>query len=43
MKYEAPEIVMLGRACTAIRGSEKMGASLELSDRPTISAYEADE
>jgi hypothetical protein len=43
MKYEAPEIVALVAACAAIQGAEKMGPSVELTDRPTISAYEADE
>lgn len=43
MRYATPEIVQVDKACTAVRGTEKMGLITELTDKPSISAYEADE
>jgi hypothetical protein len=43
MKYEKPEIVALGTACTAVQGVSKPGIDLDNMHRPTTPAYEADE
>jgi hypothetical protein len=43
MKYEKPEIVALGTACTAVQGVSKPGIPLDNMHRPTTPAYEADE
>jgi hypothetical protein len=43
MRYEKPQIVFAGSAHAGIQGSSKMGSAVELSERPTVSAYEADE
>jgi hypothetical protein len=43
MKYEKPEVVVVDSACGAIQGVSKMGLNVELSQKPTVAAYEADE
>lgn len=43
MKYEKPEVVVVDSACVAIQGVSKMGLNVELSQKPTVAAYEADE
>jgi hypothetical protein len=43
MKYEKPEIVASGTACTAVQGVHKPGIPLDNMQRPTTPAYEADE
>jgi len=43
MNYQQPEIVVLPSASAAVQGMTKSGASAELNERPTVSAYEADE
>jgi hypothetical protein len=43
MKYEKPEVVAVDSACAAIQGVSKMGLNVELSQKPTVAAYEADE
>jgi hypothetical protein len=43
MKYEKPQLVVLDPACASIQSGSKMGLNVELSHRPTVSSYEADE
>ena len=44
MKYEKPEVVVLGSATAAILGGSKgVMAPLDMHDKPTVGAYEADE
>jgi hypothetical protein len=41
MKYDKPQIVASGTACTAVQGVSKPGIILENIHRPTTPAYEA--
>jgi hypothetical protein len=43
MAYEKPLVTLADSACATIQGVSKMGSSVELSQKPTVSAYEADE
>ncbi len=43
MKYEKPEVVVLGSAAAAILGGEKGSLVPPDATKPTIGAYEADE
>jgi hypothetical protein len=43
MRYEKPEVAVLGTACMAIQGTGKHSQSHEIDREPTNPAYEADE
>jgi len=43
MAYEKPQVKLSVSACAMIEGVSKMSSSVEVSERPTVSAYEADE
>lgn len=44
MRYEKPELVLLGLACVAVQNQLKgMGPFVDITLQNTIGAYEADE
>lgn len=43
MKYEKPQIVVLESACVAVQSITKFSSNADLSNHPSVTAYEADE
>jgi hypothetical protein len=43
MKYEKPEVIVLASACAGIQSTTKVASSIDGSNRPSVTAYEADE
>jgi hypothetical protein len=43
MKYENPEVVLLGAAAEVVQTFAKAGDNRDCLDQPTASAYESDE
>jgi hypothetical protein len=43
MKYEKPQIVQIGTACSTVQGVHKPGEPTDGAGLPTTPAYEADE